>query len=134
MTRKNKSFQPRWAEWEKLIVEAGISIDRPRNSIHPDRPEIRYPIDYGFVNGTLGTDGNELDIFVGSEETGLVGAILTTDRIKKDRECKLLYNCSPEEVYLINGFINFDREKMWGALVMRVEMSDLWKKVLPADR
>jgi len=120
------SFRPDWEAWERIINDNGIELDRPKGSIHPKWPAIVYPIDYGFVRGTRGTDGEELDVFVGTISSGLVAAILTTDFRRGDRECKLIYNCTPEEVYLINGFINFDRSKMEGTLVMRRPMRELF--------
>ena len=115
-----------WTDWEDWIDAHGITIDRPHGSTHPEFVDIIYPMDYGYVNRTLGSDGNELDIFVGSAPNGLVGLILTHDYRKHDREAKLLYNCKPEEVYLANGFLNFDPELMDGRLVMRRPMQELW--------
>ena len=120
-----------WAGWETLIRTNGITLDRPRGSAHPVFPEIVYPIDYGFVNGTTSSDGHEVDVFVGtaaprSAADGLVGAIYTTDRRKGDRECKFLWNCTPAEIYLVNGFINYDRTLMEGTLMLRRVMRDLW--------
>ncbi len=83
-------------------------------------------MNYGYVNRTLGTDGSEVDIFVGSANNGLVGMILTRDHRKNDREAKLLYHCLPEEVYLAHGFLNFDQRFMDGRLVMRHPMHELW--------
>lgn len=117
----------RWAAWEALIRRNGITLDRPYRTAHPDYPDIIYPLDYGYVNGTTSTDGDEVDVFVGSAETGLVGLILTTDHRRGDREAKLLYGCTPEEVYLVNGFINFDRTKMEGVLVLRRPLHELWR-------
>ena len=108
-----------WAAWEALIASNVITLDRPRGSAHPTWPEIIYPLDYGYVNGTVSSDGDEVDVFVGSADNGLVGLLLTTDFRKGDREVKLLYDCSPEEVYLANGFVNFDRSLMEGTLVLR---------------
>jgi len=85
-----------------------------------------YPIDYGFVNETKSSDGQEVDIFVGSAANGLIAAIFTVDRRKKDRECKLIHNCTPEEIYLINGFINFSPSMMSGSLLMRFPMKDIY--------
>jgi inorganic pyrophosphatase len=115
-----------WAGWEALITRNGITIDRPYRSRHPDFPEIIYPLDYGFVNDTVGTDGHAVDVFVGSAENGLVGLLLTTDYRRGDREAKLLYRCTPEEIYLAHGFVNFDRTKMEGTLVLRRPMHTLW--------
>jgi inorganic pyrophosphatase len=115
-----------WAGWEALIAANGLTIDRPYGTPHPHFPEIIYPIDYGYVNGTVSTDGQEVDIFVGSVRNGLVAMLLTTDHRRGDREVKLVYGCMPEEVYLVNGFINFDRTLMDGVLVMRRPMHTLW--------
>lgn len=116
-----------WERWEALILRNGITIDRPHGSRHPSHPSIIYPMDYGYVNGTSATDGQDLDVFRGTVRTGLAGAIISVDHRKGDREFKLLYDCSPEEIYLANGFINFDRSLMEGALVLRKPMADLWK-------
>lgn len=115
-----------WERWEKLIRERGVTIDRPYGSHHPDHPSIIYPIDYGYVNGTLATDGHELDLFRGSADVGLVGTMIAVDHRKGDAEFKLLYECSPEEIYLVNGFINFDRSLMEGIVVLRRAMSEMW--------
>ena len=57
---------------------------------------------------------------------GLVGLLMTLDYGRGDREIKLLYHCTPEEIYLTNGFINFDRQRMEGTLVLRHPMLTLW--------
>lgn len=116
-----------WEQWENLIRIKDITIDRPRNQTHPDHPDIIYPIDYGFVNGTDSVDGSGVDIFVGSAQTGLVAAIFTTDFRRGDLECKLIYHCSPEEIYLVNGFINFAPTLMNGRLLMRKSMKSLFE-------
>jgi len=120
-------FRPSWEAWERVIFKNGITLDRLQGSVHPIHEDIIYPLDYGYVNGTMGTDGEQLDIFVGSRINGLIAAILTTDFQKGDRECKLIFNCTPEEVYLVNGFINFDASRMTGTLVMRRPMQELWR-------
>jgi inorganic pyrophosphatase len=118
-----------WTGWEALIDRRGITIDRPRHHPHPRYPEIIYPLDYGYVNKTMGTDGQGLDVFVGTTEVGLVGAILTTDHRQHDREVKLLYRCAPAEIYTAHGFINFDRQLLEGLLVLRHPMRTLWATV-----
>ena len=115
-----------WTGWEALLLRRGATIDRPVRSTHPDFPDIIYPIDYGYIPDTIGTDGDAVDVFVGSAETGLVGLLWTTDHRRGDREAKLLWNCSPEEVYLAHGFVNFDRSLMEGLLALRHPMDVLW--------
>lgn len=115
-----------WASWERAIETHGYTVERPRRSAHPDFPEIIYPIDYGYIEDTLGPDGHEVDLFIGTADTGLVALVLTVDHRRDDREFKLLYGCLPEEIYLVNGFLNFDPALMQGLLVMRRPMHDLW--------
>jgi inorganic pyrophosphatase len=123
-----------WSRWESLIRTRGVTIDRPTGSSHPRFPEIVYPLDYGYVNATVSTDGEELDVFVGSARNGLVALLLTSDFRKGDREVKLLYDCTPEEIYLVNGFVNFDRTLMEGTLILRQPMSSLRRGARPSDR
>jgi len=54
-----------WAACDEVIAAQGVTLDRPRKSTHPVHKDIVYPIDYGYVNGTIGEDGAEVDIFVG---------------------------------------------------------------------
>jgi inorganic pyrophosphatase len=115
-----------WSSWEALIRQNGVTIDRPRGSLHPVHESIVYPMDYGFVNRTMSSDGEEIDVFVGTADLGLVGAIWTTDHRKADRECKFLLDCSPPEIYMIHGFLNFDRKLMEGEMVLRWPMAELW--------
>ncbi len=77
----------------------------------------------------MGADGEEVDVFVGTARTGLVAVEETRDHRKGDTELKLLWNCSPVEVYLVHGFLNFDRRLMEGQLRMRRPMVDLWVEV-----
>ncbi len=115
-----------WQDWQTLIEKNGITLDRPRGTAHPDFPEIIYPLDYGYVNGTVAGDGHAVDVFKGTAGAGLVGTLLTLDHRRGDREVKLLYGCTPEEVYLAHGFINFARRRMEGVLALRRPMRELW--------
>ena len=132
-----------WRMWEEVIASNGITVDRPQGARHPNHSEIIYPMDYGYINGTTSSDGHEIDVFCGSAATSsakqpdgggsvaparhtLQGAILTTDHRKGDREIKFLYRCTPRDIYLVNGFINFDRRLMEGVLILRQPMHELW--------
>ena len=118
----------RWTAWARLIEQRGITIERPARTAHPDYPSVIYPLDYGFVPGTLGTDGEPVDAFVGSGSAGLVGLLLTTDHRQGDREVKLLVDCTPPEIYTAHGFINYDRTLLEGVLVLRRPMPTLWEQ------
>lgn len=40
-----------------------VHIDRPLGSAHPEHG-FRYPVNYGFVPGTVGGDGEEVDAYI----------------------------------------------------------------------
>ena len=44
------------------IVE--IKIDRPLGSAHPKHPGLIYPVNYGFIPGVFGGDGEEMDMYL----------------------------------------------------------------------
>ena len=118
-----------WARWEALVRRAGVVLDRPRLSRHPAFPSIVYPIDYGYVAGTSSGDGEAVDVFVGTAPAlGLVGAALTRDHRRGDREVKLLWATTPAEVYLVHGFLNFAPDHLDAALALRYPMADLWDR------
>ena len=41
-----------------------VTIDRPMGTYHPERPEIFYTINYGYVAGLMAPDGEEQDVYV----------------------------------------------------------------------
>ena len=41
-----------------------VTIDRPLGSVHPNYPTVVYPVNYGYVAGVLGGDGEEQDAYV----------------------------------------------------------------------
>ena len=41
-----------------------IKIDRPVGSRHPEYPDIVYPVNYGYLPGTVGGDGEEQDVYL----------------------------------------------------------------------
>ena len=41
-----------------------VSIDRPIGSVHPKHGGMVYPVNYGFISGVTGGDGEELDVYL----------------------------------------------------------------------
>ena len=41
-----------------------VTIDRPLGSYHPNHKDLYYPLNYGFVEGIIGGDGEEQDAYV----------------------------------------------------------------------
>lgn len=120
-----------WTAWAQCIEDCGLTIDRPARSRHPEYPSIVYPLDYGFINDTVGADGEPVDVFVGTGTHGLVGGLLTTDHRQGDRELTFLVDCTPPEIYTAHGFVNYDRALMEGVLVLRRPLSSLWAHSAP---
>lgn len=87
--------------FEKLLSENGITIDRPKGSRHPRYPDYAYPMDYGFINNTVSGDGHGIDVWVGSlGGNDVTGIIVTLDLLKRDSEIKVLAACTNEEMQI----------------------------------
>lgn len=98
-----------WTRIDQLIAANEVVLDRPRGSRHPRYPDIVYPLDYGYLEGTSGGDGNEIDVWRGSmQEDRIVGVVCTIDISKRDTEVKLLIGCTPDEVETVFRFHNND--------------------------
>jgi inorganic pyrophosphatase len=107
-----------WQQADALVVDSEIGIDRPRGSAHPRYPDVRYPLDYGFLGQTMASDGGGIDVWVGSlPERRVTGAIVTIDALKRDAEVKLLIGCTRAEAEQALAWHNEGRQA--GVLVWR---------------
>ncbi len=96
-----------WQYIERLVAENCLVIDRLKGSRHPCYPEIVYPLDYGYLDGTTSNDRNGIDVWIGgSGFHDLSAIILAVDLHKRDSEIKILLGCSEEEVQTILAFHN----------------------------
>jgi inorganic pyrophosphatase len=107
-----------WNSLDCLIASNSIVVDRPKGSCHPRYPELIYPLDYGYLEGTSSGDGDGIDIWLGaSGDHGLSAVILTVDTNKRDTEIKLLLGCSESEIQTALRFSNDGH--MRGVLILR---------------
>ena len=96
-----------WQRLETLLNEHELVVDRPKGTAHPRYPDLIYPLDYGYLEGAKGGDGDGLDVWRGSEPAlGLVGIACTVDMKKRDAEYKLLVGCTEEDLDIIERFHN----------------------------
>jgi inorganic pyrophosphatase len=96
-----------WTCLDALLQSAELVIDRPKGSLHPRYPTLDYPLDYGYLKGTSGGDGNELDVWQGTRtEARLDAVVCTVDLLKRDVEVKLLVGCTEKEKTTICDFHN----------------------------
>ena len=94
-----------WTHLEALVKSSQLVIERPRGSYHPRHPAIVYPLDYGYLKGTSGGDGGDIDVWRGSLPEGRLDAVVcTVDLEKRDAEVKLLLGCTRAEQQAICAF------------------------------
>ncbi len=107
-----------WKQLDALLTSHKVVIDRPRGTAHPRYPALLYPLDYGYLKGSSGGDGKEIDVWVGSlNPAKLIAVICTVDSVKGDAEVKLLTGCTEVEINLVEHFYN-DKDLM-SCLVVR---------------
>jgi len=108
-----------WQRTEALLSSHKIVIARPRGSRHPRFPDLIYPLDYGYLESTTGSDGQEIDVWRGSlPGNHLSGVICTVDSLKNDAEVKLLVACTNTEINIVDRFYN-DNDLMSGLVIAR---------------
>ena len=108
-----------WNSIDTLVSSGEIIIDRPKGSSHPKFPNVKYKVDYGYVENTSSMDGGGIDVWLGSLTDKRVNAIIcTVDLMKRDSEIKLLIGCTDEEITTVYEFHN-DSEFMKGILIRR---------------
>ena len=96
-----------WVCLEQLVESCPVIIDRPKGSTHPNYPDVIYPLDYGYLQGTTSSDGAGIDVWHGSKNDTLIkGVIITIDLYKHDLEVKILLGCTEEEILTIINFLN----------------------------
>jgi inorganic pyrophosphatase len=87
-----------WQALDGLGASHSIHIDRPRGSVEPTEPDLIYPMDYGYLENTVSSDREGIDVWVGSLGSSVVtGVLCTIDARKADSEVKLLIGCTPDE-------------------------------------
>jgi inorganic pyrophosphatase len=87
-----------WSTLEELSKRHQLVIDRPRGTSHPRYPNLVYPLDYGYLEGTSSQDGGGVDVWRGSQlQIGISAVAVTIDCWKKDTEIKILCGCTEAE-------------------------------------
>ncbi len=91
-----------WQYMDKLVESTSIVIDRPKGSSHPRFPDVNYPIDYGYLEGTRSSDGSGIDAWIGSgPKMDINGFLATVDLQKMDSEITLVLSCSDDDILII---------------------------------
>lgn len=108
-----------WQRLDSLLERSNIVIDRPKGSVHPRYTDIVYKLDYGYLEGVSSTDGEGLDVWLGSDPAQRLNAVIcTVDLDKCDAELKLLVGCTAEDLTYIESFYN-DYPNMGAKIICR---------------
>ncbi len=68
-----------------------VTVDRPLGSCHPRHPEMRYPVNYGYVAGVFAADGEEQDVYILGVDTAVAeftGKVIAVVHREDDAEEK----------------------------------------------
>lgn len=115
----NKYDDKFWKLLDNIVMTHEIKIDRPKGTPHPKYSDYIYPVDYGFLAETMSSDGNGIDIWIGTSNNKIVNGIISSiDILKGDSEIKILYSCTLEEIKKIYEDHNRS-ENMKGIISLR---------------
>ena len=96
-----------WDLLNELVDRSDIVIERPKGTSHPCFPELLYPLDYGYLANTRSSDGDAVDVWVGSLNSRRIsGVVCTVDTEDRDVEVKLLLGYTKEETDMILNIHN----------------------------
>ncbi len=99
-----------------------VVVDRPLGSRHPEFPDLVYPVNYGYVEGVIGGDGEAQDAYIlgiaepVSEFTGKVVAVLHREDDNEDKWAVVPdgIRFSPEEILALTEFQEkYFHTKIW---------------------
>lgn len=96
-----------WQKMDTLLLSSACKIDHKKGTAHPQYPNLIYPVDYGYLQDTIGTGDQPIHVFKGSQRSNSVEAIVVSaDILKKDCDVKLLVGCTEGEKMDILMFLN----------------------------
>ncbi len=96
-----------WQKLDTLLMSGDLSLDRPKGTRHPQYSNLIYPVDYGYLHGTITGDPEQVGVYKGSIDVFQADAIVVcADILKKDLEVKILVGCTEKEIQGILEFLN----------------------------
>ena len=108
-----------WDALDDLVDSSSVIVDRPKGSGHPRYPGFVYGLDYGYLDGTVSSDGEGIDVWIGtSKEHRVTAVMVTVDLVQRDSEIKILLGCTDDEIDYIERVHN-ETDDMRGLLIRR---------------
>lgn len=77
------------------------TVDRPLGTAHPRHPDMRYPINYGYVDGVFAGDGAEQDVYIFGTDEPLAhfeGKVIAVYHRFDDVEDKWIVSLTGEDI------------------------------------
>ena len=96
-----------WQKIDTLFFSSKCVISRPSGTTHPQYSNLIYPVDYGYLQDTLNSGQEGIDVYKGSKSVWFISTlVIAVDILKRDVEVKLLVGCTPQEEDTILRFLN----------------------------
>jgi len=97
-------------------------IDRPLGSYHPRHRELYYPVNYGYVEGVIGGDGAEQDIYLLGETSAVteyVGKVIAVYHRYNDNETKWIVVPCDEEGNIRSDIEVPDKDEIYAKIAFQ---------------
>ena len=108
-----------WDALDRLVKGSEIVVDRPKGSGHPRYPGFTYGLDYGYLDGTSSSDGEGIDVWIGTLPDRTPTAVMViVDLVQRDSEIKLLLGCTDDEIDYVVGVHDYT-DDVRGILIRR---------------
>ena len=108
---------------ERIGTKLTVTVDRPLGSSHPKYPEHIYPLNYGYIEGMTGGDGEEQDAYILGVDQPVrrfTGKVIAVVKRFDDNEDKLVV--APENTTFsleeIRGKIWFQERYFHSAVIL----------------
>lgn len=115
-----------WQKLDTIWLSSHFVLDKAKGQSHAFYKNLVYPVDYGYLADTMGTDGKPINAYMGSKKDGQIEAIIVTcDILNKDCVVKVLIGCTDKDMEIILKFVN-STEFQKAILVHRGNESPAW--------
>jgi 8-oxo-dGTP pyrophosphatase MutT (NUDIX family) len=97
-------------------------IDRPMGSYHPHHKDLFYPVNYGYVEGIIGGDGAEQDVYLLGETssvTDFVGKVIAVYHRYDDNETKWIVVPCDEEGNIRSSIKMPDKNEIYAQIAFQ---------------
>lgn len=96
-----------WQKVDTLYLSSNLVISRRKGETHPQFKNLIYPVDYGHLQDTIGTNTEGVSVYVGTGKINdITGIVIAADILMKTIDIKILVGCNEEETYDVLHFLN----------------------------